>query len=223
MINERRVINFDQNIAKVVQIHRWNLSMQLPNNPTQTKGDVTYAGSSDLRLRAGQWSIRAPPRKNRTVSAHLRKRAKGIATGYPNMDFHPYHKKKSAKKLLRNICTTQPNQTICYNVFCIKTPIKSEERVEEQMGRKTMIQGFLIFTPYWQPHSDGYGYLTPTRERSMHETPANLYVNGARHKQWARGRAARNAARRSAGGHLKVNCYVCGWPRDLSPSNHGEL
>lgn len=31
------------------------------------------------------------------------------------------------------------------------------------------------------------------------------------------GRAARNAARRSPGGHLKVNCYVCGWPRDLRP------
>lgn len=32
-------------------------------------------------------------------------------------------------------------------------------------------------------YPDGYGYLTPSRERSMHETPANLYVNGARHKQ----------------------------------------
>lgn len=149
MINERRVINFEQDTAKVIQIHRWNLSLQLPNNPTQRKGDVTYAGSSELRLRAGQWSIRAPPRKNRTVSAHLRKRAKGIATGYPNMDFHPYHKKKSAKKLIRNICTTQPYETICYNVFCIKTAIKSEERVEVQMVRKTMIEGFLIFTRHW--------------------------------------------------------------------------
>lgn len=35
------------------------------------------------------------------------------------------------------------------------------------------------------PYPDGYGYLTPSRERSMHETPANLYVNGARHKQRA--------------------------------------
>lgn len=221
MINERHVINFDQDTAKVIQMHRWNLSMQLPNNLNQTKGDLHTQGHPNCvcALASGQSELR-PERIERCPRTYENGQ---IATGYSNMDFHPYHKKKFAKKLIRNICTTQPNQTICYNVFCIKTPIKFEERVEEQMARKTMIEGFLIFTRYWQPHSDGYGYLTPTRERSMHETPANLYVNGARHKQWARGRAARNAARRSAGGHLKVNCYVCGWPRDLSPSNHGEL
>lgn len=61
------------------------------------------------------------------------------------------------------------------------------------------------------PFEYRYGYSTCAGERSMYETPANLYVNA----RSAHGRKDAESSQRSPGivspeGHSKVNCYVCG-------------
>lgn len=74
------------------------------------------------------------------------------------------------------------------------------------------VEGFSCFVARaWQPHSDRYGYSTPSRERSMYETPANLYVNarGVREKGRCK-MSRRRPGAVSPEGHSKVNCYVCG-------------
>lgn len=42
---------------------------------------------------------------------------------------------------------------------------------------------FLFLRGGWQFYSNGYGILDSPRERSMYETPANLYVNGPKYKE----------------------------------------
>ena len=62
-------------------------------------------------------------------------------------------------------------------------------------------------------HSDEYGTWLAEKKINIW-TPANLYVNAPIHVL-IRG-YTQHCQKRSPEGPLKVNCYVCGWPRDLS-------